>query len=71
MSAIMLWLSNTYKMKNKKYHTVGTVPKYHTVEQFKNLEKQKYHTVGTIPKSNEKSLNDIQHHSLSWLKTGI
>ena len=26
-------------MKNKKYHTVGTVPKYHTV--------------GTVPKSNK------------------
>ena len=33
-------------MKNKKYHTVGTV--------LKSNEKQKYHTVGTVLKSNEK-----------------
>ena len=33
------------KMKNKKYHTVGTVPKYHTV-----VTVPKYHTVGTVPK---------------------
>ena len=33
------------KMKNKKYHTVGTVPKYHTVGTV-----PKYHTVGTVPK---------------------
>ena len=44
-------------MKNKKYHTVGTVQKSRKtknttlLEQFKNLEKQKYHTVGTIQKS--------------------
>jgi hypothetical protein len=36
-------------MKNKKYHTVGTVPKYHTVGTV-----PKYHTVGTVKKSNEK-----------------
>ena len=35
------------KMKNKKYHTVGTIQKYHTVATI-----QKYHTVGTIQKSN-------------------
>ena len=33
-------------MKNKKYHTVGTVKK--------SNEKQKYHTAGTVLKSNEK-----------------
>ena len=32
-------------MKNRKYHTVGTVPKYHTVETV-----PKYHTVRTVPK---------------------
>jgi hypothetical protein len=36
-------------MKNKKYHTVGTVPKYHAVGTV-----PKYHTVGTVLKSNEK-----------------
>ena len=45
-------------MKNKKYHTVGTVPKSrkkNTIlsEQYQNLEK-KYHTVGTVPESREK-----------------
>ena len=34
-------------MKNKKYHTVGTVLKYHTVGTV-----LKYHTVGTVLKSN-------------------
>jgi len=34
------------KMKNNKYHTVGTILKYHTVGTI-----PKYHTVGTIPKS--------------------
>jgi len=33
--------------KNRKYHTVGTVPKYHIVGTI-----LKYHTVGTILKSN-------------------
>jgi hypothetical protein len=51
-------------MKNKKCHTVGTVPKCHTVGTVqkchtvrtvpKSNEKQKYHTVGTVPKSNIK-----------------
>jgi hypothetical protein len=31
------------KMKNKKYHTVGTIQKYHTVGTI-----QKYNTVGSI-----------------------
>jgi hypothetical protein len=35
------------KMKNKKYHTVGTVLKYHTVGTV-----LKYHTVGTVLKYN-------------------
>ena len=33
------------KMKNKKYHTVGTILKYHIVGTI-----LKYHTVGTILK---------------------
>ena len=33
------------KMKNKKYHTVGTVPK--SIK----WKRKKYHTVGTVPKS--------------------
>jgi hypothetical protein len=48
-------------MKNKKYHTVGTVlksiekQKIPLTEQLKNLMKnKKYHTVGTVLKSNEK-----------------
>ena len=47
------------KMKNRKYHTVGTVPKSRKTEnttlseQFQNLI-EKYHTVGTVPKSNWK-----------------
>jgi hypothetical protein len=32
-------------MKNKKYHTVGTVPKYHAVGTV-----PKYHAVGTVPR---------------------
>ena len=32
-------------MKDKTYHTVGTLIKYHTVGTL-----LKYHTVGTIPK---------------------
>jgi hypothetical protein len=32
-------------MKNKKYHTVGTVPKYHPVGTV-----PKYHAIGTVPK---------------------
>ena len=32
-------------MKNKKYHTVGTVLEYHTVGTV-----PKYHTIGTVPK---------------------
>ena len=45
MSAIMLWLSNTYKMKNKKYHTVGTIPKYHTVGTVQKSRKAKNTTL--------------------------
>jgi hypothetical protein len=44
------------KMKNKKYHTVGTIQKYHTVGTIQKYHTvgtiQKYHTVGTIPQSN-------------------
>ena len=40
------------KMKNKKYHTVGTVLKYHTVGTV-----LKYHTVGTVLKYNGKTTN--------------
>ena len=36
-------------MKNKKYHTVGTVLIYHTVGTVLI-----YHTVGTFPKSDRK-----------------
>jgi hypothetical protein len=43
-------------MKNKKYHTVGTVPKYHTVGTV-----PKYHTVGTVPKSNKLFLLFLFH----------
>jgi hypothetical protein len=62
------------KMKNKKYHTVGTIQKYHTVGTI-----QKYHTVGTIQKSNIKivergkidTLNTLIHvRSVSCLATG-
>ena len=48
LSKRMTWLYNfrtpymNNKIKNKKYHTVGTVPK---------SRKKKYHTVGTVPKS--------------------
>ena len=61
-------------MKNKKYHTVGTVLKYHTVGTV-----LKYHTVGTVPKSNKKivergnvdtSYTDIRNRSLSRLGIG-
>ena len=44
------------KMKNKNYHTVGTVPKITTLsEQFQKLphcrnSSKNYHTVGTVPK---------------------
>ena len=45
------------KMKDKKYHTVGIVPKsnskYHTVRTVPKSNR-KYHTVGTVPKSNTK-----------------
>ena len=54
-------------MKNKKYHTAGTVPKYHAVGTFPKYHAvgtvpkyhavgtvPKYHTVGTVLKSNEK-----------------
>ena len=58
MSAIMLWLSNTYKMKNKKYHTVGTVPKYHTVGTV-----PKYHTVGTVQKSRKAKKSHCRNNS--------
>jgi hypothetical protein len=34
------------KMKNHKYHTLGTRPKYHTLGT-----RPKYHTLGTRPKS--------------------
>jgi hypothetical protein len=41
-------------MKNKKYHTVGTVLKYHTVGTVLKYHTVgtvlKYHTVGTVPK---------------------
>jgi hypothetical protein len=42
-------------MKNKKCHTVGTIPKYHTVGTI-----PKYHTVGTIPKSNIKIVEETK-----------
>ena len=34
-------------MKNKTYHTVGTIPE-------SNIKTKSYHTVGTIPESNIK-----------------
>jgi hypothetical protein len=43
-------------MKNKKYHTVGKVPKYNT----KIVEKGKLNTPN----------KQIHYHSLSWLGTG-
>ena len=60
------------KIYEKKYHTVGTVPK--------SIEK--YHTVGTVPKSNWKmvekgKMDNLNTHiaihdsSLSWYGTGI
>ena len=65
-------------MKNRKYHTVRTVPKsiekYHTVRTVpKSIEK--YHTVRTVPKSNreivERGKMDTSNDSLfSWLGTG-
>ena len=42
-------------MKNKKYHTVGTVSKYHTVGTV-----SKYHTVGTVPKTNRNSQKEAK-----------
>ena len=50
------WESNCIKkkMKNRKYHTVGTVPIYHTVgtvpKYYTVGTVPKYHTVGTVPK---------------------
>jgi uncharacterized pyridoxal phosphate-containing UPF0001 family protein len=71
------------KMKNKKYHTVGTIQKYHTVGTIQKYHTvgtiQKYHTVGTIQKSNIKivergkidTLNtQIHDRSVSCLGTG-
>ena len=50
-------------MKNKKYHTVGTVLKYHTVGTGLKYHTVgtvlKYHTVGTVPNSNRKTKNTI------------
>ena len=51
------------KLKNKRYHIVGTVPKSNRKsrettlsQQFRNrTEKKRYHTVGTIPRSNRKT----------------
>ena len=44
------------KMKNKKYHPVGTVPKYHPVGIVPKYHPVgivlKYHPVGIVPKSN-------------------
>jgi thioester reductase-like protein len=46
-----------HKMKNKKYHTVRTVPKNITLsEQFQKIShcqnsSKKYHTVRTVPKN--------------------
>ena len=52
---------NSFKIKNKKYHIVGTAgfkiknKKYHTVGTagFK-IKNKKYHTVGTVSKSKTK-----------------
>ena len=41
-------------MKNKTYHTVGTIPE-------SNIKTKSYHTVGTIPESNIKT----KHTTLS------
>jgi len=51
--------TDSNKMKIKKYHTVGTIPKsnikkYHTVGTIPKSNIKKYHTVWTIPKSNRK-----------------
>ena len=47
------------KLKNKRYHTVGTVPKSNRKTRDTTLSDQqknkRYHTVGTVPKSNRKT----------------
>ena len=47
-------------MKNKKYHTVGTLPNYHTVGTLQNYHTvgtlPNYHTVGTLPNFNTKAV---------------
>ena len=59
-------------MKNHKYHTVGTVPKYHPQngskiphsEQFQNTTFEtvpKYHTVRTVPKYHTRNSSKISH----------
>ena len=52
-------------MKNKKYHTFGTLPKYHT---FGTLLKSNRKLVETEAKSTPVAHN-IYDHSLSWLET--
>ena len=69
---------NMNRMKNKKYHTVGTIPKYHTVgtipkyhtvgtipEYHTVVTISKYHTVGTVPKSNIKTVERGEIDSLN------
>ena len=59
-------------MKNKKYHTVRTVPKNITLsEQFQKIShcqnsSKKYHTVRTVPKNhrNRDKLTFNSHHYL-------
>jgi hypothetical protein len=65
-------------MENKKYHTVGTIPKSNIkIVERGNIDTS--NTVGTIPKSNIKivergnidtSNTKIYDQSLSWLCTG-
>ena len=65
-------------MKNKEYHTVGTILKYHTVGTILNYHTVgtilNYHTVGTILKSNIKivergKMDTSSMYTHTWLHT--
>ena len=72
-----LLIDSSIKMENKKYHTVGTIPKSNIkIVERGNIDTS--NTVGTIPKSNIKivergnidtSNTKIYDQSLSWLCT--
>ena len=47
-SYLVLFYNFIIKMKNKKHHSVGTVPKY-------DRKNKNHHSVGTVPKYNRKT----------------